>query len=84
MGKSGGVSEKDKEFRGRFRNNSIKKYFYGTIDCPLSPPTVSYSFSSFNFYKIVRTLNDAAISYFFIYYIYILFIFLNFYVIITN
>lgn len=77
MGKSGGVSEKDKEFRGRFRNNSIKKYFYGTIDCPLSPPTVSYSFSSFNFYKIVRTLNDAAISYF----LFIIFIFYLFFLI---
>lgn len=79
MGKSGGVSEKDKEFRSRNRNNSIRKYFYGTIDCPLSPPTDTYSFSSMNFYKIVKTLNDSAISFFLFFFIFFLNIYCNYY-----
>lgn len=63
MPKSGGVSNKEKDYRYRNRNKSIKRYFYG-IEKELSPPTVIYQFSTLNFYTIVKSTLDASISFF--------------------
>ncbi|SAM09369.1 hypothetical protein [Absidia glauca] len=52
LNKSGGVVERDKQFRTQLQRTKIKEYFYGTPKCELSPYSMLVNFNDINIWRV--------------------------------
>lgn len=56
LAKSGGVVERDRQFRTQLQRSKIQEYFYGTPKCELSPYSMLVNFSDVNVWRIGEAL----------------------------
>ena len=52
LAKSGGVVERDKQFKMQLQRSKIHEYFYGTLKCDLSPYSILVNVSDVNVWRV--------------------------------
>ncbi|KAI8089895.1 Pre-mRNA cleavage complex II protein Clp1-domain-containing protein [Halteromyces radiatus] len=52
LNKSGGVVERDKQFKIQLQRSKIQEYFYGTSKCELSPYSMLVNFNDINVWRV--------------------------------
>ncbi|CAO3620200.1 unnamed protein product [Cunninghamella echinulata] len=54
--KSGGVVERDRQFKIQLQRSKIQEYFYGTANCELSPYSMLVNVNDINVWRVGETL----------------------------
>ncbi|KAI9489141.1 Pre-mRNA cleavage complex II protein Clp1-domain-containing protein [Zychaea mexicana] len=56
LAKSGGVVERDKQFKNQLQRSKIQEYFYGTIKCDLSPYSTILNLNDVNVWRVGESM----------------------------
>ncbi|KAI7847551.1 Pre-mRNA cleavage complex II protein Clp1-domain-containing protein [Circinella umbellata] len=52
LSKSGGVVERDKQFKNQLQRSKIQEYFYGTLKCDLAPYSIIVNINDMNVWRV--------------------------------